>query len=124
MTIIGLLHGLLLSACSTFVPLVYNPDNLAYVALDDRGNPTQLCFDTISPNHCILASDETLKKYSLKERILSQKYIVILAEPSQIDCKPDSPRDCRVYFEHIYVDVSFDPDEIKTLKKQLKDTEI
>ena len=123
-TIIALLHGLLLSACSTFVPVEYNPEKLAYAALDDQGNPTLLCFDTISPNHCIHGNAEMLKKYSFKERILSQKYILILASPNQIDCRLESPRDCRVYFEHIYVDVTFDPDEIKNLKKQLKDTEI
>ena len=121
---ICILSGLLLTACSNTMPMVINPATLAYAVLDDQGNPTQLCFDTISPNHCINASDETLKRYELKKRILLKKYILILSEPSQVDCRLDSPTDCRVYFENIYVDISIDPADIKILKQELKETEI
>ena len=121
---LGILYGLFLTACSSTVPVLINPATLAYAVLDNEGNPTQLCFDTISPNHCIHASDETLKRYELKKRILLKKYILILGEPSQVDCKLDSPTDCRVYFEHIHVDISIDPAEIKKLEQELKQTEI
>ena len=120
----GFLCGMLLTACSNTIPVVINPYTLAYAVLDDDGKPTRLCFDTISPNNCIDASDEALKRYEIKKRILSKEYIVILGEPSQVDCKKDSPTNCRVYFEHIYIDISVHPDDIKILEEEFKETQI
>lgn len=117
--------ALLMLACSPMAPIDFNPDKLAYAVLDHQGKPTLLCFDTISPNHCVRGGEESMiKHFNLKKRILLQHYILIIGEPTQIDCKLSSPHDCRVYFEHIYVDITIEPEEFNLLKQELKDTEI
>lgn len=120
----GLLIILVLSACSSYIPVTYNPYKLAYAVLDNEGNPTELCFDTISPNNCIHANKEALKRYSLKKRLIIQQIILILGEPSQIDCKADAPAYCRVYFDHIHIDIIISPDERESLEKEIKELHI
>ena len=115
----------LLSGCSTMTPIDIDPSRLAYAVLDASGNPSVLCFDTISPNNCITGQhDSLLKRLNPKNRILLQKYILVVGQPSQIDCKVKHLNECRVYFEHIYVDIAIDPKELDMLKKQLEQVDI
>jgi hypothetical protein len=115
----------LLSGCSPMAPIDIDPDKLAYAVLDSTGQPSVLCFDTISPNNCISGQhDSLLKRLNPKNRILLQKYILVIKQPAQIDCKVNHPHECRVYFEHIHVDISINPDEMNILKKQLDKIDI
>jgi hypothetical protein len=115
----------MLSGCDTMVPRDIDPSHLAYAVLDDKGNTTKLCFDTISPNHCISGEHETLlQRLNPNRRILLQKFIMVLAQPSQIDCSMRHPNQCRLYFEHTYVDIVIDQKEMKELKKQLGEINI
>jgi hypothetical protein len=115
----------LLTGCSPMAPIDIDPSRLAYAVLDASGNPSVLCFDTISPNNCITGQhDSLLKRLNPKNRILLQKYILVVGQPTQVDCKIKHPNECRVYFEHIHVDIAIDPKELDMLKKQLEQINI
>jgi len=116
---------MLFSGCSTFVPRDIKLSRLAYIYLDSKGEPSTFCFDTISPNNCISGTqDSLLKRLNPKHHILLQKYILVVGEPTQIDCKSDQPNECRLYFEHTYVDIVIESTELNQLKKQLQEITI
>ena len=110
----------LLSACDTMVPRDIDTSRLAYVTLDTQGEPSKMCFDTISPNNCISGNqDSLLKRFNPKHRIMLQQYILVVQQPVQIDCKINHPHECRLYFEHIYVDIQINTEEMNKLRQQL-----
>lgn len=124
-SILAILLLFSLTACSSYAPRDIDPDRLAYVILDGNGDAQTYCFDTISPNHCISGRHESLlKRLNPKHRILLQKYILVIGEPSQMDCNVRHPQECRLYFEHIYVDIVIDPKEMKQLKQQMEQINI
>jgi hypothetical protein len=123
--ILLLVIAILISACDTMEPRDIDPTRLAYAVLDSKGNTSKLCFDTISPNHCISGEhDSLLQRLNPRHSIRLQKYILVFAQPSQTDCRVHQPNECRLYFEHVSVDIVIDPAEMKELKKQLGEVNI